>query len=57
MIKGIFGEPGLFGIVWVGCLGIQLLVHVGVGVPGWLGLMSFLGVVMPIVGLIVAPFM
>lgn len=55
MGKGIFGDPGLLGVVWLGCLGIQLLAHSGIGVPGWLSLLSFLGVVAPIVGLILTP--
>lgn len=56
MGKGIFGDPGLLGVVWLGCVGIQLLAHAGVGVPGWLTFLSLLGMVAPIVGLIITPF-
>ncbi len=56
MGNGIFGDPGLLGVVWLGCVGIQILAWAEVALPIWLVILTFFGAVAPVVRLILVPF-
>lgn len=56
MGTGLFGDPGFLGVVWIGCIGIQLLAWNGVELPLWLVVFTFFGTIAPIIRLILAPF-
>jgi hypothetical protein len=55
MGNGLFGDPGFLGMVWIGCVAIQILAWSGVALPGWLVLSSFFGAVGPIIRVALAP--
>lgn len=47
MGKGLFGSPGFWGVVWLGCVVIQILAWNKIDLPLWLVAVTFLGAVAP----------